>query len=90
MMNWATRCLNVLAAIIPKSSPVSNKIIEEFQTYGKPTPYAVRHLVGRRPTAVRDDFRDGFMDDIGIAIETTVEWEITWTGRAATSRRPAG
>lgn len=61
MVNWTTKCVNVLNIILPRNSPNRN-VIEAFQKYRQPGPGLVHQLVGQL-SAVRDDFRDGFLDD---------------------------
>jgi len=61
MVSWTTKCVNVLSSVVPRNSP-NRSIIEDFQNHGEPKPELVKYLVGRL-SAIRDDFRDGFLDD---------------------------
>lgn len=61
MVTWRTKCVDVLSNVVPENSPNRN-IIEEFQQHCNPEPGVVKYLVARL-SAIRDDFRDGFLDD---------------------------
>jgi len=70
MVAWRTRCVTVLSIILPESHP-NRTLIAEFQKSGLPRPHTVTHLRAHL-SAVRDDFRDGFLDEPWNTIQAQV------------------
>lgn len=70
MVKWKTKCVSLLAQIIPPNHP-NFKILNEFQECRTGESTAVEELAGRL-RGIHDSFRDGFLDDAWSLIRAEV------------------
>lgn len=70
-LTWMTSCTTLVGQVIPRSNPNYVRLTRVFKDSANATPHDFRNLVARLQ-AVKNDFDEGLLDDLGASIERAI------------------